>query len=134
VAGVLQANELLRHAQLSRAALRQPFTQHLQAANFSPLLPLTAPVHARMLASPRTVAATLDASRIPARMLSGSFRRVARPLGPVARRAAKLAGVVAAGPRPPVPAPAPAPAPPRCCSGSTPIRSGSHRRRHRRAA
>ena len=103
VAGVLQANELLRHAQLSRAALRQLFTQHLQAASVSTLLTLTAPVHARMLASPRTVAATLDASRIPARMLSGSFRRVARPLGPVARRAAKLAGVVAAGPGPATP-------------------------------
>jgi hypothetical protein len=100
VAGVLEANELLRHAQLSRAALNGLFTQHLQAASVSTALTLTAPLHARILASPRTVAATLDSSRVPARLLSGSFRRASRPLGPVARRAATLAGVAPNGPWP----------------------------------
>jgi hypothetical protein len=98
VAGVLAANAVLRQAQVSRAALAQLWNQHLQPASVSTLLTVTSPVHARMLASPRTVAATLEASRIPVRMLSGSFRRAARPLGPVARRAARLSGAVASGP------------------------------------
>jgi hypothetical protein len=98
VAGVLEANALLRQAQLSRGALRPLFAQHLQSASVSTLLTLTAPLHARLLASPRTVGAAVDASRVPARLLSGSFRRVARPLGATVRRAANLAGMPAAGP------------------------------------
>jgi hypothetical protein len=98
VDGVLAANAVLRQAQLSRAALRQLWNRHLQPASVSTLLMLTAPLHSRMLASPRTVAATLGASRVPPRMLSGAFRRTARPLGPLARRAAALAGIAATGP------------------------------------
>ena len=98
VAGVLAANALLRQAQLSRGALRALWTRHLQPAGEATLLTLTAPLHARMLASPRTVAATLAASRVPSRLLSGSFRRLARPLGPTRRRAARLAGLPGTGP------------------------------------
>ena len=98
VDGVLEANTLLRHAQVSRAALSQVFNRHLTTASVSTLMTLTAPVHARLLASPQTVRAAIDASRVPARLLSGSFRRVTRPLGPLARRAAQLAGLPATGP------------------------------------
>ncbi|MGV8977821.1 MAG: hypothetical protein ACOH17_07240 [Cellulomonas sp.] len=98
VDGLLSANAVLRQAQLSRAALHQLWNQHLRPAGVTTLLMLTSPVHARILASPRTVAATVGASRIPARLLSGTFRRTARPLGPLARRAATLAGLHATGP------------------------------------
>jgi len=98
VDGVLAANAVLRQAQLGRAALRQLWNQHLAPASVNTLLMLTAPLHPRMLASPRTVAATVTTTRVPVRMLSGSFRRTVRPLGPLARRAAALAGVPRTGP------------------------------------
>jgi hypothetical protein len=97
VAGVLEANDLLRRAQLSRAALGQLVSRHLQGASATTLLTMTAPLHSRLRASPRTVRATLDASRVPARVMSGAFRRAARPLGPVARRAASLTGAAPGG-------------------------------------
>ncbi len=93
VAGVLEANTRLRHAQLSRAVLRQVFGRHLERADLTTFMTLTAPLHARVLASPRTVAAAFEGSAVPSRLLSGSFRRAGRPLGPVARRAARLAGL-----------------------------------------
>ena len=40
---------------------------------------LTAPLHARLLASPSTILATVRASRVPERMLSPAFRRATRP-------------------------------------------------------
>ena len=93
VAGVPEANTRLRHAQLSRAALRQVFGRHLERADLTTFMMLTAPLQARVLASPRTVAAAFEGSAVPSRLLSGSFRRASRPLGPVARRAARLAGL-----------------------------------------
>ncbi|HEY7145488.1 MAG TPA: hypothetical protein VH637_14690 [Streptosporangiaceae bacterium] len=93
VAGVEAANAQLRAAQLSRAAMSAVWNRQLSAAGPGTLLALTAPVQARMLASPRTVYATIAASRVPHRIVSGAYRRAARPLGPVARRAAALAGV-----------------------------------------
>jgi hypothetical protein len=95
VAGVEAANELLRAAQLSRAAMGSLWASQLHIATPSTLLALTAPVHARMLASPRTVYATLTDSRVPQRMVSGAYRRVMRPLGPLGRRVDALAGVTA---------------------------------------
>ncbi len=78
VAGILEANQLLKQAQLARAALTQLYRQHLRPAMTETLLQLTAPVHARLLASPTTVRSTIRASRVPERMLSGTFRRVTR--------------------------------------------------------
>jgi hypothetical protein len=93
VDGVIAANQVLRQAQLSRAALA-PVWGRLSPTDASSLLTLTAPVHSRMLASPRTVKATLASGPAPARLLTGAFRRVARPLGPVVRRAAALSGAL----------------------------------------
>ena len=93
IAGVEAANQQLRAAQLSRAALSAVWAGHLAAASPATLLTLTAPVQTRILASPRTVYAEVAASLVPQRLTSGAFRRAARPLGPLARRAAALSGV-----------------------------------------
>jgi PKD domain len=86
VAGVEQANQLLRQGQLARTALTQVSAKHFTPAPIETLLALTAPLHGRVLASPTTVRATLAASRLPALALSAAFRRVTRPLGPVRAR------------------------------------------------
>ena len=93
VAGVEAANQQLRAAQLSRAALSAIWAGHLAAASPATVLSLTAPVQTRILASPRTVYATVAGSRVPHRLTAGAFRRATRPLGPLAQRAAALSGV-----------------------------------------
>src|ERR1035441_10551472 len=92
VAGVEAANQQLRAAQLSRGAMSAIWSGHLATAAPATLLALTAPVHTRILASPRTVYATIAASRVPQHIVSGAYRRVTRPLGPLGRRATTLAG------------------------------------------
>jgi len=88
VDGVLAANELLRQAQLARAALQRIHEQRLMPTQAETLLTVTAPLHARILASPLTIAATIRTSRLPERALSSTFRRVAaRPQFQVAAAA-----------------------------------------------
>ncbi len=70
--------QMLKQAQLARAALQQIYRQHFQPAQPETVLNLTAPLHAKLLASPTTIKAAVRASRVPERMLSGVFRRVAR--------------------------------------------------------
>ena len=79
VEGILKANQTLKQAQLARAVLQQIHGLRLGAAQPPSLLTLTAPLHARLLASPTTVIATIRASRVPERMLSATFRRLTRP-------------------------------------------------------
>ena len=79
VDGVLKANQLLRQAQLARAATQQIFRQHLNVATPEAAFLLTAPLHARLMASPITIRALVQGSRVPERMLTPAFRRVARP-------------------------------------------------------
>jgi hypothetical protein len=79
VDGVRKANELLRQAQLARAALQQLHLHELQPALPETLMNVTAPLHPRLLASPKSVLATVRGSRVPERLLSGTFRRVTRP-------------------------------------------------------
>jgi len=86
VAGVIAANRLLRQAQLARASMTRLYATQLQPALATTLLRWTAPVHARILGSPKTVRAYIRTSPIPVRMLSGVFRRITRPLGPLRRR------------------------------------------------
>ena len=78
VAGVLEANAMIKQAQLARAATQQLYRQHFRTAQPETILKLTTPLHARLLASPITIKATVRASRVPERMLSGAFRRIAR--------------------------------------------------------
>jgi hypothetical protein len=79
VDGVRKANDLLRQAQLARAVLLQLHLHELQPAPPETLMTLTAPLHSKLLASPTTVLATIRGSRVPERLLSGTFRRVTRP-------------------------------------------------------
>jgi hypothetical protein len=98
VAGIEEANQRLRQGQLARGAMTAAFTGHFQAADPATLLTLTGPVLAKVRASPRTVRATLAASRLPVRAVSGPFRRVTRPLGPLARRQALALAAPGDGP------------------------------------
>jgi hypothetical protein len=90
VAGVQQANALLRRAQLARAVLTTLHGQRLSAATSHVLLALTAPLHPRLLASPQTVHAAIAASRVPQRLFSPALRRIASPAGPIRRRQVRL--------------------------------------------
>ncbi|MGC2109994.1 MAG: hypothetical protein WA655_10790, partial [Candidatus Korobacteraceae bacterium] len=79
VDGVIKANQMLHQAQLARATLQQLYRAQLVKAQPATVMTLTSPLHSKLLASPRTIQATVRASRVPERMLSGSFRRVTRP-------------------------------------------------------
>jgi hypothetical protein len=79
VEGIRKANQMLNQAQLARAALQQIHRHQLQPATPETLMAMTAPLHARLMASPVTIRATVRASRVPERMLSPTFRRVTRP-------------------------------------------------------
>ncbi len=79
VDGIRRANQILYQAQLARAALQQVYRRQLQPATPETLLAVTAPLHARLMASPITIRATVRGSRVPERMLSAAFRRVTRP-------------------------------------------------------
>ena|SRR5271165_756532 len=92
VAGVELANALLRRAQFARAVSTSLYTQRFTAASQSKLLTLTAPLHARMLASPRTLRASIAASRVPPNLFSAPLRRIASAASAVRRRQ-KRAGV-----------------------------------------
>jgi hypothetical protein len=110
VDGVRAANDMLHQAQLARAALQQILRAQYVKAQPATVLSVTAPLHAKLLASPRTVLATVRASRVPERMLSGTFRRVTRPrrrLGPASVTRPSLLERVNSGEVPVVPAPKP---------------------------
>jgi hypothetical protein len=110
VDGVRAANDLLHQAQLARAALQQIFRAQFVKAQAETVFNLTAPLHSKLLASPRTVLAGVRASRVPERMLSATFRRATRPrrrLGPLPVTRAPLLGRVNSGELTIVPAPKP---------------------------
>lgn len=101
---VIHANQLLRQAQLARGALQQLYRQHLQLSDSTRVIRFSAPVHSVTLAVPLglqtraktanqtaqpaaiTVKAALEASTVPAMMVSGIFRRLTRPLGQIRLR------------------------------------------------
>jgi hypothetical protein len=110
VDGIRAANDVLHQAQLARAALQQIFRAQFVKAQPETMFSLTAPLHSKLLASPQTVLATVRASRVPERMLSGTFRRVTRPrrrLGTAPVTRTPLLGRVNAGEVAVVPAPKP---------------------------
>jgi hypothetical protein len=78
VAGVRKANQVLAQAQMARAASQQLYRQHLIPAQPETLLNVTSPLFSRLLASPTTITAALRASRVPQRMMSGAFRKLAQ--------------------------------------------------------
>ena len=78
VDGVRAANDMLHQAHLARATLQQIYRAQFVKAQPETVMTLTSPLHSKLLASPRTILATVRGSRVPERMLSGTFRRVTR--------------------------------------------------------
>ena len=99
-ASLRQANDLLRRAQLARAVSEQLHQRRLteqgpgRPLTQAQVLALTAPVSRLVPLTPRSgqsVGALVDANPGLAAVSSPAFRRVARPHGPVARRAGAAA-------------------------------------------
>lgn len=100
VAEVQAANQIIRQGQLA-AAVGQSHHDKLSATDVSDVavVALTAPAHLRVVAPPGTVERPLPGagvatvrtaiarSDVPAAAFGGAFRRLARPRGPLARRA-----------------------------------------------
>jgi hypothetical protein len=87
-AGALrETNALLRQAQLARELGGVLLERHLQPLAPAELLAVTAPAHARVAMSPRTLDEELRDSRLPEAVVSGAFRRLASPEGSLLRRA-----------------------------------------------
>lgn len=88
---VEQANRLLRVAQLARGICKAVYGKRIVPLGTKApdlLLQLTAPAHGRLLGTDgaRVLRREIAASRLPQTLLSGAFRRAARPLSPVAKR------------------------------------------------
>lgn len=94
---VRQLNEELRQAQLAREMAMKLATRHVFTTEPETVLMLTAPLHARVKASPTTVRAVLSESPIPRGVFEGAFRRIARPLGPAGRRQGRAVEPAAPG-------------------------------------
>lgn len=86
VAGIREANERLRFAQVARAAAERVFLRHVTAQKTDVVVAMTSPLHAKVMASPTTIAARMATSPVPGGALSPQLRRVTRPLGPIGRR------------------------------------------------
>ncbi|MEU5689954.1 hypothetical protein DEJ48_38900 [Streptomyces venezuelae] len=84
---VIRANQLLRSAQLARAADRL-LHRGLAALDAEALLQITSPVAPRVRHGTRTVAGTVQGggSRVPPAMTGAAFRCALRPRGPLGRR------------------------------------------------
>ena len=100
-------------AQLARATMTTLHAR-LSTALASTILTLTTPLHAKLLASPRTIRATIDASRVPLRLTSPTARRLTHPTSLIRRRQAALTGIRAS--------------PAACSPPSTPAGSASSHR------
>ena len=88
VAGIELANSMLRGAQLARGTLTLLHARRLAVASNATLLTLTAPLHARLLASPQTVRAVVAGSRVPGQMFTAAFRRITSSAGAIRQRQA----------------------------------------------
>jgi hypothetical protein len=86
VDGVREANQRLRYTQLARELALRIFQRHIPADDPDQILQVSAPLLARVMASPITIAARLARSPILPGTLASQFRRVSRPRGPLGRR------------------------------------------------
>jgi len=84
---ILRANTLLRQGQLAVAAAERIVARHLAPLPDPALLMVAGPAAARILTAPKlSVRGAAAASCLPILTLSGAFRRIARPRGPLDRR------------------------------------------------
>lgn len=84
---ILAANRRIHFAQMAIKSSQAAFVKNLKPLPVASALAITKPVHAKVMASPTTVAHLVKGSRLPAAALSGAFRKQLRPRGPIARRA-----------------------------------------------
>jgi hypothetical protein len=94
IENIKKINEELCLAQLARALAERLHLRHVATAGAAEVMQLTAPVHARIKASPLTIAAVVGKSPIPAGVLQGQLRRVTRPAGPLLKRIARVAAPI----------------------------------------
>jgi hypothetical protein len=85
VGEIERANQLLRQAQLLRAANDSVLRNRLQRLPESAQLQVTRAVHARLMGGTTTLQQTMAVRQVSA-AVSPAFRRIARPRGPLARR------------------------------------------------
>jgi hypothetical protein len=93
VAGIRAINAQLRAAQLAREAALRLYARHLIVRSDVSLVAVTAPVHARILASARTIAAVIGTSPLAAGLMTPAWRRLTRPRGPLGLRLARAGQV-----------------------------------------
>jgi hypothetical protein len=86
VDGIREANQKLRFVQFARAAAERMFTRHVNVSDDVTVLNMTGPLHAKVRASPMTIAARMQTSPVAPGLLAPQFRRVTRSAGPLARR------------------------------------------------
>ena len=91
-AGLPDLNATLRGLAVSREVALQMRRRHLDPADDELVLQLTASVHARVRASPVTIAARLAESPVADGLVGAGWRRVSRPFGRVGRRQRRPAG------------------------------------------
>lgn len=89
--GLPDINENLRLAQFSRELSLRIYQRHLPDDD-EHVLQLTTPMHARVLASPITIAERLRESPVSDGSVGTVWRRVSRPLGPIGIRQARQPG------------------------------------------
>ena len=93
IAGIELTNQILRHAQVARAALQQLHQATFTTASPPTLLTLSSPVLKRVgIGSVATTTAwsTIAASPVPWRAAFPAFRRLICPLGPIRARQGQL--------------------------------------------
>ena len=83
---VYEANRKIRNFQFFLQVSMRYTTHFFNKLEPEKLLAISAPVHARIMASPTTIRHQLNESRLAAPVLSAAFRRLARPTGKLARR------------------------------------------------
>jgi hypothetical protein len=91
VDGIRRVNEELRFTQLAVEVATRLQTRHLPG-DTEALLSMTAPVHSRVPTGAQTAQGALASSPVAPGALDPAYRRLARPMGPVAQRQARKLG------------------------------------------
>lgn len=86
LAGIREANEQLRKAQLARVLSERLHLRRVQSASVDSLLMFTGPALGRVRVPTKTAGALVQNSQVRQAVVSGAFRRLTRPLGPLGRR------------------------------------------------
>jgi hypothetical protein len=87
VGEVVAANRRAALLRFAQAAAQKSFTRHVSPLPEERALLIAAPMFARVRGSPKTIRGLLRESRMPDASTSAAFRKLARPRGPITRRA-----------------------------------------------